>query len=105
MSKTKSKVTKNLGKFVNKLFSSAKIKSRSHDIFFSWTLDLLLIKSSKYLVFGVYFSPHQRNIICEYELHGKPIMKWRLSFALVSDTDVEKTGFFNEKLKLLMDNF
>ena len=28
-----------------------------------------------FLVFGVYFSPHQGNIVCEYKLCGKPIMK------------------------------
>ena len=35
-----------------------------HEIFFSWTFDLLLI-DSRYLAIGVYFSPHQRNIICK----------------------------------------
>ena len=24
----------------------------------------------------VYFSPHQRNTVCEYKIHGKPIMKY-----------------------------
>ena len=32
-------------------------------MFFSWTFDLLLI-----LIFSVYFSPHQRNIACDYKL-------------------------------------
>ena len=32
---------------------------------------VLLLIDSKYLVL-----PHQRNIVCEYKLHGKPIMKY-----------------------------
>ena len=43
--------------------------------YFLETFALLLINSSRYLAFGVYFSPHQRNIACEYKLHEKPIMK------------------------------
>ena len=31
--------------------------------------------SSRYLIFGVYFSPHQRSIVCEYKLQREPIMK------------------------------
>ena len=54
-----------------------------HMTFFSWTFGLLL--------FGVYFSPHQRNIVCEYKLHGKRIMKYQNE--LVSDIDVEKPVF------------
>ena len=38
------------------------LKARSHDILFSWTFDLLLIKCIRYLV-GVYFPPHQRIIV------------------------------------------
>ena len=41
----------------------------------------------------VYFSAHQRNIVCEYKLHGK--------HELVSNIDVEKNSFWNVKLKLL----
>ena len=44
-------------------------------------------------MFGVYFSPHQRNIVCKYKLHGKPIMKWKQTFSLASETDVEKPAF------------
>ena len=58
---------------------------------FSWTFDLVL--------FGVYFSPYQRNIICEYKLHGKPIMKyqsWTCFWYWCW-----KNLFLNVKLKLL----
>ena len=73
-----------------------KITARSHDIFFTWTFDLLLI-NSRDLVFGVYFLPHQRNIIvCKYKLHGK--QSWNTNHELASDIDVEKT-------KHLMINF
>ena len=77
-----------LGKFVNKpyqtliglwfsenVFHWSKFKPRSHDIFFSWTFDLLLMNSSRYLFFGVYFPPHHRNIVSENKLQKKPIMK------------------------------
>ena len=40
---------------------------------------------------GGHFSPHQRNIGCEYKLYGKPIMKQKQTFLLASDTDVEET--------------
>ena len=72
-------------------------------IFFSWTFDLLLI-SSRYLVFGVYYLPHQRNIIvCNYKLYGKSIVKhqsWTCFWYWCW-----KNLFFNVKLKLLMINF
>ena len=77
-----------LGKFVNKSYANShwlivfgkcfplvKIKARSHDVFFSWVFNLFLINTSRDLVLGVYFTPLQRNIGCEYKLHGKPIMK------------------------------
>ena len=90
-----------LGKFVNK--PKSKFKARSHDIFFSWTFDLLLI-NTRYLVFRVYFLPHQRNIIvCKYKLNGKPIMKyqsWTCFWYWCW-----KNLFFNVKLKLVMINF
>ena len=76
--------------------------SQSHDIFFSWTFDLFFI-NPRYLVFGVYFSPYQRNIVCEYKLHGKPIMKyqsWTCFWYWCS-----RNQFFNVKLKLLMNKF
>ena len=55
---------------------------------FSWTFDLLLI-NSRYLVFGVYFSPHQRNTVYEYKLYVKPITEYQF----ISDIDVEETCF------------
>ena len=53
-------------------------------------------------MFEVYFSPHQRNV-CEYKLHGKPIMKEKQTFSLVSDIKSKKISFFNVKLKLLIN--
>ena len=80
----KSQATIIVGKFVNKPqsnslwlivfgnsfhWSKRAFHARSRDMFFSWTFDLLLINSSRYLLFTAYFSPHQRNIACEYKLH------------------------------------
>ena len=76
------------------VFHWSKFKARSHDIFFSWTFDLLLI-----LIFSLYFSPHQINIVYEYKLHGKPVMKFKQTFLIVSDIDVKKKKNFNVKLK------
>ena len=59
-----------------------------HMTSFSWTFDLLLI-NSRYLVFGVYFSPHQRNAVCEYKLYVKPITEYQF----ISDIDVVETCF------------
>ena len=39
-------------KFSKNLFHWSKFKPSSHPIFFSWTFDLLLISSSRYLLFG-----------------------------------------------------
>ena len=52
-----------------------------------YLFDLLLI-NPRYLVLR-----HQRNIVCEYKLNGKPIMKEKSTFSFVSDIDVEKTCF------------
>ena len=75
----KSYVTIILGKSVNKfsenVFHWSEFEAISHDIFFSWTFDLLLINPSRYLLFGVYFSPHHRNIVSEYKR-----MKWNQSW-------------------------
>ena len=43
----------------------------------------------RYLVLEAYFSPHKRNIVCKYKLHGKPVMKLKHTFSFVSDIDVE----------------
>ena len=48
------------------VFHLSQFKQRSHDIFFSWTFDLPLINSSRYLLFGFYFSPHHRSIISDW---------------------------------------
>ena len=53
-------------------------------------------------VFKVKSWPHRRNIVCKYKLHGKPIMKWKQTFSLASDLDVEYWyWFFNVKLNFL----
>ena len=53
-------------------------------------------------VFKVNSWPHQRNIVYKYKLHGKPIMKWKQTFSLASDLDVEYWyWFFNVKLNFL----
>ena len=62
----------------------------------TYSFDLLLI-NSRYLVIGVYFSPHQRN------LHGKPLMKYQSWTCLWYWCS--KNLFFNVKLKLLMNKF
>ena len=48
-----------------KMFFIGQNLKHAHDIFFSSTFDHLLINSSGYLVFAVYFSPHQRNTVWE----------------------------------------
>ena len=53
----------------------SKFKASSHDVFVSLTFDLLLI-NSRYLVFGVYFLPRQRNILREYKHYEKSIRKY-----------------------------
>ena len=77
----KSRATIILGKFVNKQ------KWHSHWLFFIGQnlkhvhmtysfLELLTFFCLTLEVIWVYFSPHQRNIVREYKLHGKPIMKY-----------------------------
>ena len=51
-------------------------------MFFSWTFDLLL--------FEVHISPHKRNIVCEYKLYGKLIVKYQHEF--VSDRNKKQTS-------------
>ena len=41
----------------------------------------------------VYFLSHQKNTVCEYKLNWKSTMKYKQTFSLVSDIDVEKTCF------------
>ena len=76
-----------------------KHKAHSYDIFFSWTFDLLLINST-YLVFVVYFSPHQRNIFLYVNTNVMGNQSWNTNHELLSDIDVEKKLFFIVKLKL-----
>ena len=62
---------------------------------FTWHILFLNFWSS---LVWVCFSPHQRNI-CEYKLHGKPIMKLLLLLML------NKPGLFNVKSKLIFFSF
>ena len=99
----KSQATTILGKFVKShnqtliglqfsgnAFHWSKFKPLSHDISYSFLelliffRDFVLINSSTYLLLGVYFSLHHWNIISEYKLQQKPIMKWKQAFSLVS---------------------
>ena len=67
------------------------------------TEHLFFYRTSPVAASEVYFSSHQRNIVCEYKLHGKPIMKyqsWTCFWYWCW-----KNLFFNVKLKLLMINF
>ena len=54
-----------------------------------------------------FISHHAKKIFYEneYKLHVKPIMKYKQTFSLVSDTDVEKIGDFYVKLILFTNNF
>ena len=54
-----------------------------------------------------FISDHAKEVlhVKKYKLHGKPIMKWKQRFSLVSAIDVEKTSFFNVKLNLFMNYF
>ena len=55
-------------------------------------IDYVLINFSRYLLFGVYFTLHQKSILSKYILKGKPIMKQKqrdIDFH-VSDIDAEK---------------
>ena len=80
------------------IFQWSKFKPRSHDIFFSGTFDLILINSSRYLLSGVYYSPHHRNIVSKYKLQRKPIIK-KQAFSLVSF--MKKTNILKvKKLKI-----
>ena len=89
-----------------KCFSFAKFKAHSHDIFFSRTFDLLLINSSKYLLFGVYFSLHQKNTVCKYKLQRRPIIKlktdmhFHLSLILMLKNPVLKPCFLSCRVKI-----
>ena len=93
--------------FPENVFYRSKFKTRSHDLFFSWTFDLLLISFNWYLLFGLYFSLHQRNIVCKYKLQRKPIMKLKqegIHFHLLLILMLKNT-FFNAELKFLNNFF
>ena len=77
-----------------------KFKARSHFIFFSWTFDLLLINSIRCLLFGFYFSLHQRSWKNSHKIKTK-----RYAFSLLSDTDAEKSLFFYVEVKIPYQQF
>ena len=86
----------------------SKFKARSHYIFFSWTFDLLLINSNKYLLLEVYFSLHQRNTVYKYKLQRKLIIKEiqiDLHFHLHLIFILKNPIFFHVELKFLVNNF
>ena len=65
--------------------------------YISWIFDLPLINSSRYLLFGVYFSLHQKNTVCKYQLQRKSILNEEqrdIHFHFVSDTDFQKFWVF-----------
>ena len=70
-----------------------------HISYFSWRFEILLIMFCRYSLFGVYFSPHQRNIVCEYKLRGKPIKKLFHFFLIFM---LKKPVSFK---KIIMNNF
>ena len=45
------------------------------DVFFSWTVDLLLISSSRYFLFEIWFFTASKNYSRKYILQRKEIMK------------------------------
>ena len=45
------------------------------DVFFSWTVDLLLISSSRYFLFEIWFFTASKNYARKYILQRKEIMK------------------------------
>ena len=71
------------------VFHRSKFKAHSHDIFFSWTFDLLLI-NSRCLVFEVYFSPPTSKKYCMWiQTSWETNPEVKQTFSLVSDIDVE----------------
>ena len=58
-----------------KMFFIGQNLNHLHMILFAGTFRLPLINSSRYWLFGVYFSPYDRNIASEYKLQRKPIIK------------------------------
>ena len=63
-------------------------------MFFFWSFDLLSIYSHKYLLFGVYFSLHQRNTVYKYKLQRKHERDTnRSTFSRASDINFEKSYF------------
>ena len=101
-----------LGKFVNnpesnshwlllfgKCFHWSKFKARSHDIFFSWTFDLILI-NSRYLV--LFISHYIKEILyVNTNFMGSQLWSKTNIFSCFWDW-CWKNLFFNEKLKLLL---
>ena len=70
--------------FLENFFHWSKFKAHSHNVFFSWTFDLLLI-NCRYLIIAVY-SHHTKEIF-------KGNQSWNTNHELVSETDAQKTCF------------
>ena len=65
-------------------------------------LDLLLIKSSKYLLLGVCFSLNQRNTVYKYKLQRKSLIK-EIQIDLHFDLPlilILKNPFFSRRVKI-----
>ena len=65
-------------------------------------LDLLLIKSSKYLLLGVCFSLNQRNTVDKYKLQRKSLIK-EIQIDLHFDLPlilILKNPFFSRRVKI-----
>ena len=75
--------------FLENVFHRSKFKACSHDGFFSWTFDLLLI-NSRYLIIQ-FISHHTKEIPMGNQ-------SWNKNHEFVSDIDVQKTCFFFSKI-------
>ena len=95
--------------FWKNFFHWSQFKQRSHGIFFSWTFDLPLINSSRYLLFGFYFSPHHRSIITDWIQAPKKNnheTKTRIFTCFFHEIKTNIfTDFFNIKLKTPYEQF
>ena len=86
------------------MFSIGQNLKHVHMSYFLLTFDLLLINSSKYLLFGVYISRHHRNTVYKYKLQRKSIMNeiqtdTLFHFCLI--LMLKNPGFFSCRVKIL----
>ena len=75
--------------------------------FFSWTFDLPLIESSRYLLLGVYFSHITEILYVNTNSRGNQSWNNNKHFHLLLSWNKTNifTCFFTVKLKFLMNNF